>query len=306
MTNENRPGFCAVVGHDVSEASVDRLYEAGRAFLTADFERALNYYEPGQGGERGYTPFKETYTDGEGRAVHVEVKESISFGHQVGAHPGLPQRLRSVMPDRLVPGFTDAAMAVYRPTHALFVHEIGLLEEYFDGSLGILNEVGEEDGTMMRVIMYAAKERLEADPKRRAYLDRCFPNWRASPLRSGEHIDSSLITNLVRATSEGLQFLDRQGRWITIRTDRLPKNAMLANGGKTGGRLTGGLMRPRPHRVIRVGEDRDRLSAPCFGWPNPTAIIKPSEACLARGGRPYDPMPAWQILKTDLADYGML
>jgi len=306
MTNPDLPGFAAFVGHDVSEQAIDMAYAASRALFAYDFDELMAYYAPELGGERGYTPPKETSRDEAGGHIQVEVKESISFGRRTGEHPGLEAPLRPVMPDALVTLFSDVMMRVFDPTHALFAYQIGLLEEYFGGSLGALEHVGPDDGTMMRFLMYPARARLERDAKRCAWLDARWPDWRDAAFLSGAHIDSSFLTNLIRATRPGLQFLDRQGRWVMIDISRLPRHAIVTNAGKCGGRQTGWLMAPRPHRVVRVGDDIDRLSGPCFGWLHPMAPSATAPVCLERGGRAFEPMPTWKVLQTDLRDYGML
>ena len=89
----------------------------------------------------------------------------------------------------------------------------------------------------------------------------------------GEHTDYGLLTILRQDDTGGLQVKSRS-QWIP--TPPVP-NSFICNIGDMLDRLTRGIYRSTPHRVLNAS-GRDRLSFPFFFDPNFNAEIRPIEA----------------------------
>jgi isopenicillin N synthase-like dioxygenase len=120
-------------------------------------------------------------------------------------------------------------------------------------------------------------ERYTADP---LILFRIF-NYPTQPVPAnldvqwgvGEHTDYGLLTILRQDEIGGLQVRTGEG-WI----DAAPvRDAFVINIGDMLDRMTGGLYRSTPHRVVRNTSGRDRLSFPLFFDPNFHARVRPIE-----------------------------
>ena len=78
-------GFCCLQGHGIPDALIDAAYAAFRAFFELPEAIKLRYRVAGDGGARGYTPYKtETARD----AQHADLKEFWHIGRELP--PGSP------------------------------------------------------------------------------------------------------------------------------------------------------------------------------------------------------------------------
>ena len=106
------------------------------------------------------------------------------------------------------------------------------------------------------------------------------------PWGVGEHTDYGLLTILRQDDTGGLQVKSRSG-WI----DAPPiSGSFVCNIGDMLDRLTRGIYRSTPHRVVNTSK-RNRLSLPFFFDPNFDATISPIEGLEHRG--PDDSHERW-------------
>ena len=251
-------GFFYVTGHGVDRALTQRLEALSRAFFALPEATKMQWrMELGGRAWRGYFP-----TGGELTSGRPDWKEGLYLGTELPEDDPLvlartPVHGRNLFPD--VPGLRQTILD-YMAAATRLGHQ--LME-------GIALSLGLGAG-------YFA-ERYTADP---LILFRLF-NYPTQPVPAGldvawgvgEHTDYGLLTILRQDDIGGLQVRTGEG-WI----DAKPiTDAFVINIGDMLDRMTGGLYRSTPHRVVRNTSGRDRLSFPLFFDPNFHARVKPIE-----------------------------
>ena len=247
-------GFFYVVGHGVDEQLCRRLAELSRRFFaTPRLEKMRIGMARGGRAWRGYFAVGDELTSGK-----PDRKEGLYFGAELPLdHPavlaGTPLHGANLFPE--IPEFREAVLeymaALERLGHHLMAAlalSLGLDESYF-------------------------ADRYTGDP---LVLFRIF-NYPAAPGGEeswgvGEHTDYGLLTILRQDDNRGLQVKTRS-RWI----DAPPiPGSFICNIGDMLDRLTRGIFRSTPHRVLSSA-GRDRLSFAFFFDPNFSAEVRPIE-----------------------------
>lgn len=249
-------GFFYITGHAVEEQLQHDLEELSRQFFAQDLDTKMRIrMELGGRAWRGYFPIGDELTSGK-----PDQKEGIYFGSELDkAHPlvraGTPMHGANLFPDTiplLRQTVLDYMNAMTQLGHTLMIGialSLGLEETYFS-------------------------DRYTHDP---LILFRIFnypPNSSNKDEQSlwgvGEHTDYGILTILKQDSCGGLQ-IKSNSQWIEA--PPLP-NTFVCNIGDMLDRMTGGLYRSTPHRVLNQS-GRDRLSFPFFFDPNFNAEIKP-------------------------------
>jgi len=248
-------GFFYATGHGVDAALVRRLEELSHRFFDLP-EATKMQWRMALGGRawRGYFPLGGELTSG-----RPDWKEGLYLGTELPAHDprvraGTPVHGANLFPD--VPGLREATLdyieAVTRLGHRLMegiALSLGLPADYFAA-------------------------RYTADP---LILFRLF-NYPSQPVPDGldvqwgvgEHTDYGLLTVLHQDDVGGLAVRTPEG-WI----DAPPiAGSFVCNIGDMLDRMTGGLYKSTPHRVLRNTSGRDRLSFPLFFDPNFEARVQ--------------------------------
>ena len=250
-------GFFYVIGHGVDEQLCTRLEDLSRQFFALDTPTKMRI-AMAQGGRawRGYFSVGDELTSG-----RPDQKEGIYFGAELpddhlAVLAGTPLHGRNLFPE--IPEFREVVLdylaAITKLGHVLMAGiamSLGLDESYF-------------------------AQRYTGDP---LILFRIF-NYPYSPRTDGkdiawgvgEHTDYGLLTILRQDDAGGLQ-VKSKSRWI----DAPPiPGSFICNLGDMLDRLTRGIYRSTPHRVLNTAQ-RDRLSFPFFFDPNFSAEIRPIE-----------------------------
>ena len=251
-------GFFYVVGHGIDPALQRRLEQQSRQFFAQDLDAKMAI-RMALGGRawRGYFPVGNELTSGK-----PDLKEGIYFGQELGPdHPevraGTPLHGPNLFPTS-IPGFRETVLeymdAVTRLGHALaagMALSLGLPESYFaDHYTG--NPL-----VLFRIFNYPPRpERGTAEPA-----------WGV-----GEHTDYGFLTILKQDDAGGLEVKSKSG-WVPA--PPIP-DSFVCNIGDMLDRLTRGVYRSTPHRVLNVAR-RDRLSFPLFFDPGFDALVKPVE-----------------------------
>ena len=266
-------GFFYVVGHGVDDSLVKNLEHASREFFDQPLPAKLDI-AMSRGGKawRGYFPVGGELTSGK-----PDQKEGIYFGTELSSdHPrvraGTPMHGPNLFPAHppelrtLVLAYMDALTRLGHALVAGLSLSLGLEASYF-------------------------ASRYTANP---LILFRIFnyPHSIASPPGEtvwgvGEHTDYGLLTILRQDATGGLQVKSRSC-WI----DAPPiPGSFLCNIGDMLERLTRGIYRSTPHRVIN-SSPRDRLSFPFFFDPSFDARMLPV-AGLSNDGLADDSAERW-------------
>jgi isopenicillin N synthase-like dioxygenase len=254
-------GFFYVVGHGVEESLCQRLESLSRQFFAQNESQKMQI-AMSRGGRawRGYFPVGNELTSGK-----PDQKEGIYFGTELPInHPAVQQEKPlhggNLFPE--IPGFRETVLeymdALTQLGHALmrgFAIGLGLNEYYFH------DRYTADPLILFRIFNYPHQTTRPPDT---SHSD---PRWGV-----GEHTDYGLLTILRQDDTGGLQVKSRS-RWIDAPSIA---GSFICNLGDMLDRLTRGIYRSTPHRVInRV--TRDRLSFPLFFDPNFDAEIKPIE-----------------------------
>jgi isopenicillin N synthase-like dioxygenase len=252
-------GFFYVVNHGVDESLCRQLDTLSRQFFAlSEPEKMQIAMSRGGRAWRGYFPVGRELTSGK-----PDRKEGLYFGAELPVdHPvvraGTPLHGPNLFP--VIPGFRETVLryldSLTELGHALMCGislSLGLDEYYF-------------------------KQRYYRDP---LILFRIFNYPYASTERErdswgvGEHTDYGLLTILRQDDIGGLQVKSRS-RWI----DAPPiSGSFLCNIGDMLERLTRGIYRSTPHRVLNTSPC-DRLSFPFFFDPSFDARMLPVEGLV--------------------------
>ena len=248
-------GFFYITGHGVDDALQADLERLSPQFFALELEQKLQV-RMARGGRawRGYFPLGDELTSG-----RPDLKEGLYFGAELAAdHPtvvaGTPLHGPNLFPVRPA-GLRETVLAymaaLTRLGHALMAGialSLELDEAYF------ADRYTTDPLILFRIFNYPV------------LADSVDPTaWGV-----GEHTDYGLLTILKQDGNGGLQVKSRSG-WIGA--PPVP-GSFVCNIGDMLDRLTGGLYRSTPHRVVR-SVAHGRLSWPFFFDPNFHADVTP-------------------------------
>lgn len=250
-------GFFYVVGHGIDPQLAERLEALAREFFALPLDEKLRI-AMARGGRawRGYFPVGGELTSG-----IPDDKEGIYFGAELAPDDprvaaALPLHGPNLFPERpdlraTVLAWLDAMTALGHTVMRGIAMSLGLEPDYFRA------RYTGDPLILFRIFNYPGTEsRAPGDGR-----------WGV-----GEHTDYGLLTILAQDDTGGLQVRSRRG-WI----DAPPiPDAFVCNIGDMLDRMTRGLYRSTPHRVLNASR-RDRLSFPFFFDPNFDARVQPIE-----------------------------
>lgn len=251
-------GFFYIEKHGVDAGLQQRLEELSRQFFQLPLETKMKIrMELGGRAWRGYFPVGVEYTSG-----RPDKKEGIYFGSELdNAHPKvrnhLPMHGANLFPD--MPEFKETVLeyldAMEKLGHALMrgiALSLGLDADYFR------QRYTDEPLMLFRIFHYPALQGPFSND------DNKLEEWSV-----GEHTDYGILTILRQDTVAGLQ-VKSQSKWI----DAPPiPGTFICNIGDMLDRMTGGLYRSTPHRVLNKS-GVSRMSFPFFFDPNFDAEVK--------------------------------
>ena len=261
-------GFFYASGHAISPASLRALDAASQRFFALP-EHEKTQIEMARAGRawRGFFPVRGELTSG-----RPDIKEGVYFGEELGSDDprvkaGLPLHGANLFPEA-VPELKPAVLAFMaeaeRSAHAIMegvALSLALDAQHFRRALTA------KPTQLFRVFHYPASDAADG--------------WGV-----GEHTDYGLLTLLAQDDNGGLQVKTPNGGWI----DAPPiPGTLVCNIGDMLDRLTGGVYRSTPHRVLNVS-GRSRFSFPYFFDPGFEALIEPlpGHAALDDSGERWD------------------
>ncbi|WP_340316460.1 isopenicillin N synthase family dioxygenase [Rhizorhabdus argentea] len=282
-----RFGFAVVADHGIPADLIARAEETGRLFFALPEEVKRSYHIPGQGGARGYTPFKvETAKD----ATHPDLKEFWHIGRELP--PG--HRFEEDMPANIWPNELEAFRDAYLELFGAFdqtglrilsaiARYLGLVPDFFDDKV-------KDGNSVLRLLHYPP---IGAD---------------SPSIRAGAHEDINAITLLLGAEEGGLQLLDRDGRWLAV---NIAPGELVVNIGDMLQRLTNGRLPSTRHRVMNPPPERRgvaRYSMPFFLHFRPDYLIEtlPQTITPDRPDQFPDPITANEFLLQRLREIKLM
>jgi len=249
-------GFFYVSDHG-AEAELTVLAEESRRFFALpEAQKAAIAMANGGPAWRGWFPVGGELTSG-----RPDLKEGLYLGEELGADDrrvaaGWPMHGANQWPasqPSLKPAVLAYMAAVTRAAHGLMAGvalSLGLPAAYFH------DRYTADPTVLFRIFHYPATPPADG-------LDYGFG--------VGEHTDYGLLTLLAQDDNGGLEIKGRDGVWF----DAPPiAGTLVCNIGDMLDRLTRGVYRSAPHRVINAS-GRDRLSWPLFFDPAFDAVVEP-------------------------------
>ncbi|MBO9622284.1 MAG: isopenicillin N synthase family oxygenase [Sphingomonas sp.] len=281
-----RFGFAVVRDHGVPQPLIERAWAMTKAFFDLPEEEKRGYFIPGQGGARGYTPFKTEIAKG---ATHVDLKEFWHVGRELPAghrfSDGMPPNIWPAQPEGFKETFLELFQAFDTAGDKLLsaiARYLGLEPNWFDPAV-------KDGNSVLRLLHYPP---VPAD---------------APEVRAGAHEDINLITLLLGAEEAGLELLDRDGKWLAVKP---PEGAMVVNVGDMLQRLTNHVLPSTTHRVVNPPAERrghSRYSMPFFLHPAPDFLIKALPQCVtAENPEREPPITAEDYLNERLREIGLI
>ncbi len=237
-------GFAIIADHGIPDELIHEAEDKAKAFFALPDEAKRKYHLPGGGGARGYTPFGiET---AKGAAAH-DLKEFWHVGRELPeGHP-----FRDHMPDNVwpeeVPSFRHTFAKLYDTFDSTGLKILRAIARYLKIDEDYFVDTVRDGNSVMRLLHYPP---IAGEP--------------GSHVRAGAHEDINTITLLLGAEEAGLELQTVDGRWIPVS----PKpGELVVNIGDMLQRLTNGVLRSTPHRVVNPPPERrvfSRYSMPFF------------------------------------------
>lgn len=237
-------GFAMIRDHGIDQGLIDRAWDLTQKFFDLPVETKMKYFNAGQGGARGYTPFRTEVAKG---ATEKDLKEFWHIGRDLP--DGSP--LAATMPPNVWPeeidGFRETFTELYNQFDktgaevlSAIAVDLGLDARWFDPTI-------EDGNSVMRLLHYPP-----------------VSEGAGGAIRAGAHEDINLITLLLGAQEAGLELLGKNGKWLSVAP---PEGAMVINIGDMLQRLTNHVLPSTTHRVRNPTGDRatySRYSMPFF------------------------------------------
>ncbi|AIT79282.1 isopenicillin N synthase family dioxygenase [Novosphingobium pentaromativorans] len=237
-------GFAMVRDHGIAPDLIERAWDLTREFFALPVETKMRYFKAGQGGARGYTPFRTEVAKG---ATEKDLKEFWHIGRDLPE--GSP--LGATMPPNVWPAEIEGFQETFTRLYAAFdivgaellsaiAIDLGLDARWFDPAI-------KDGNSVLRLLHYPP-----------------VSHDAGGAIRAGAHEDINLITLLLGAEEAGLELLGKNGQWLSVAP---PEGAMVVNIGDMLQRLTNHVLPSTTHRVRNPDGDRSahsRFSMPFF------------------------------------------
>lgn len=276
-------GFIILKDHIIDQTKVDKAYEIIYKFFTLEDEIKKQYDGSDNGGQRGYTAFGVEHAKDN---PFPDLKEFWHVGRQVPTG----HELKSFYPDNVWPKeikeFKETLSELYTSMDETSVVLLEALGRALDVEKDYFTKMIYEGNSILRCIHYPPIAD-DANPK---------------SIRAAAHGDINLITMLVGATDDGLELLDRDGKWLPVNS--LPGQIVVDSGDMLS-RITNDVIPTTVHRVVNPNNSKARrFSMPFFVHPRPDAELKCLSSCVGNGEK-YPPINSHEFLLQRLRDIGL-
>ncbi len=279
-------GFLCVVNHGVPDAAIASMLDRSAEFFALPVSDktalAINRHE------RGYTELnvEVVQDDAIGGASRNDLNEAFNFGVEYPADDanvisGRRMYGANTWPDA-VPEFADAARDYIAHMEILSKRLLPVWAVALDLDPDHFSPSFEQAHSYVRTIHYPAKEQLDVEE-----------------LGIRPHSDTSFVTLLPRENEPGLQVMDEDGEWFW---PDCPPGGIVVNFGMYLERLSNGVVRATPHRVIPP-INGPRYSLPFFMCPQLEAVVECLPTCCGPDNPPrHQPESFWSFHTAHMAN----
>ena len=277
-------GFIVLVDHPVDHAVTTKAYDLIHEFFQQPEEMKKQYVCKEGGGQRGYTAFGVEHAK---NSPYPDLKEFWHVGRDSLTNPDL----KKYFPDNIWPSeikeFKDTFLKFYNALDTTSIVILDALGMALDVPQSYFRNMLQDGNSILRPIHYPA-------------LDARAPK---NAVRSAAHEDINLITVMVGATTSGLELLDRDGKWLPIKTT---DKQLIVDSGDMLSRLTNDLLPATTHRVVNPDNaTSNRYSMPFFVHPNPDTVLSCVPSCIGAGEK-YPPINSHEWLLIRLKEIGLM
>lgn len=279
-------GFVALKNHRLSDDLVENLYQEVKAFFALPKAVKEKYEIEGIAGQRGYTGFGKEHAKGRNTG---DLKEFWHFGQYVEDQDPIAEEYPDNVQVEELENFNKVGKEAYQTLEAtgkdmlraLAIY-LGLDEFYFDAHIHNGNSI-------LRPIHYPP---ITEEPE--------------DAVRAAEHEDINLITLLMGASADGLQVLNKVGKWIPVTA--LP-GQIIVNVGDMLQRHSNNKLRSTTHRVVNPPREKwseSRFSIPFFLHPRSEMPLDALSTCVdASNPKHYEDITAGGYLEERLREIGL-
>ena len=269
-----RFGFIVLRDHPVPASLLDRAYESSSRFFAQDEHVKRRYVF----GPRGYSPFRTEHAKNQ---TEPDLKEFWQSGVEPnGNEPA------NVWPE-FPPEFKDTVLALFDALQETGRILLEALERPLRLPSGFFESRMRQRNSVLRMLHYPP----------------VTAGMQSGGLRAAAHEDINLITLLPAPAESGLELLDRDGRWIAVKTAR---HNLIVDSGDMMARLTNDVIPATTHRVVNPAvQDRSRYSLPFFMHPDSDVVLSCLPSCIGSGAK-YPDIRAGVFLEQRLRDIGLL
>ena len=278
-------GFFAVTHHGVEATLIQEAYQAAQAFFSLPEAVKRQYADPALHGQRGFTVFGREHAKDHPVS---DLKEFWHVGRERSNDRSSATRYLANLSPVEVPEFATVMNQLYTQLDACATALLQACALYLGEPENLLSEMTQDSDTILRVLHYPP----------------IAPDAHPASLRAAPHEDINLITLLCEATDDGLELLQRDGTWRSIRA--LP-GQIIVDSGDMLQQLTNGLLKSTTHRVVNPADNRTRrFSMPFFVHPRAEIDLTPLPCCVARtGGQQFPNITAGEYLQQRLQEIGL-
>ncbi len=277
-------GFIVLVDHPVDQAITDKAYNLIHEFFQMPEEVKRKYVCKEGGGQRGYTAFGVEHAK---NSPYPDLKEFWHVGREVLTNPAM----KKYFPDNIWPSeikeFKDTFLKFYNACDTTSIVILDALGMALDLPQSYFRNMLTDGNSILRPIHYPP-------------LDAAAPK---NSVRAAAHEDINLITVMVGATTSGLELLDRDGKWLQVKTN---EKQLVIDSGDMLSRLTNDVLPATTHRVVNPDiATTTRYSMPFFVHPNPDTVLSCIPSCRGTGEK-YPAINSHEWLMIRLKEIGLM
>ncbi|MCH6198454.1 isopenicillin N synthase family oxygenase [Aquiflexum sp. LQ15W] len=288
----NNIGFVAIKNHGLNKELQDKLYAVIKKFFLLPDEVKSKYEKPEIGFQRGYTGKGKEHAKGRNTG---DLKEFYHVGQELDAIPDSDETKKeypgNIWPSE-VPEFKEIANEAYRTLEAAGKNMLKAIALYLELDENYFEDKVAYGNSILRQIHYFPIENPDAVP--------------ADAVRAAEHGDINLITLLMGASTDGLQVLRKDGKWIPITA--LP-DQLVVNVGDMLERLTNKKLKSTIHRVVNPPREMmhtSRYSIPFFMHPRSEMDLTCLDSCVdSEHPKQFEDATAGEFLDERLRELGL-
>lgn len=278
-------GFFAVTHHGVDSTLIQSAYTLAEAFFTLPEAVKRRYENLVLHGQRGFTAFGREHAKDHPVS---DLKEFWHVGRELPAEHSFAVCYPANVSPLEVPQFYTVMNQLYAQLDTCATELLKACALYLNEPENLLSDMTQDSDTILRVLHYPP----------------IAPDAHPASLRAAAHEDINLLTLLCEATDDGLELLQRDGTWRSIRA--LP-GQIIVDSGDMLQQLTNGLLKSTTHRVVNPTDSRvQRFSMPFFVHPRSEVDLTPLSNCVAKTGiQSFPKITAGEYLQQRLREIGL-